>query len=78
MVTFATPQDKCNTIKQQYDAKSNLSAGFSSRILALEAYTTIGKAFRGLSLIIYMYANLPTATAYLIWPAISLGVAWSP
>ena len=78
MVTFAKPPDKCNTIKQHYDAKSNLSAGFSSRILALEASTTIGKAFRGLSLIIYMYANLPTTTAHLIWPAISLGVAWSP
>ena len=75
MVTFANPPDKCSTIKQQYDAKSNLSAGFSTRILALEASTTVGEAFCGLSLIICMYANLPTSTVYLIWPAISLGVA---
>ena len=78
MVTFAKPPDKCNTIKQHYDAKSNLSAGFSSRILALEVYTTMGEGFCGMSLIICIYANPPTTTAYLIWPAISLGVAWSP
>ena len=78
MVTFSKPPDKCNTIKQHYDAKSNLSAGFSSRILALEASTMLQEAIGGLSLTIGICANLSTATAYLIWPAISLGVAWSP